>query len=279
MSIKIIIDSSSDISVEEAQKLGVEMLPMQVAFNQKVFYDGVDLLPNDFYKKLEEENVLPKTSQITQYRFEEKISELVDQGHEVIVITISSKLSNTYNNAVLACNEFKDSAYAVDSLNAVSGEKVLCLYALKLIEEGLSVKEIIDKLNEVKHNIVVLAGIDTLEYLKKGGRISSTAAAAGEMLSIKPIISVVNGEIKMVNKAIGQRRAFKMLDQIIATKEINEELPYSFIYSGVDNSNLLKYLSVSAYKDKLDTSIITQIGSTVGTHIGSGAVGLVYFKK
>ena len=279
MATKIIIDSSSDISVSEALKLGVEMLPMQVAFGEEVYYDGVNLLPNDFYEKLTTGNVLPKTSQITPYRFSEKIEEYVNQGHEVIVITISSKLSATYSSAVNACQQFPGKAYVVDSLNATSGERILCLYALRLIEEGYSTKEIVDKLNQIKEKVVVIACVDTLEYLKKGGRISAATAVAGELLSIKPILSVIDGEVKMVGKAVGLRRAYKALDTLINENEIDYDLPYCFIYSGTVDTNLQKYLELSEHKDSFAKKEINQIGSTIGTHVGCGATGILYFKK
>ena len=279
MATKIIIDSSSDISMEEASKLGIEILSMQVAFGEEVYYDGLNLLPDEFYNKLTNNDVLPKTSQITPFRFSEKIEELVKEGHEVIVITISSKLSATYSSALNACQQFPGKAYAVDSLNATSGERVLCLYALKLIEEGYSTKEIVDKLNEIKEKIVVVACVDTLEYLKKGGRISSTTAIAGELLSIKPIIGVVDGEVKMSSKTVGLRRAYKALDLFIDGKEIDFNLPYCFVYSGTDKTNLLNYLEVSSHKNQFTKIDINQIGSTIGTQVGCGAVGIVYFQK
>ena len=279
MATKIIIDSSSDISQKEAQELGVTMLPMQIAFGEEVYYDGLDLLPDDFYCKLALGDVLPKTSQITPFRYEEAIEEIVNGGDEVIVICLSSKLSATYNNAANVCNNFPGKAYAVDSLNATSGERILCLYALDLIKQGLSTKEVVDKLNEMKEKVVVLASIDTLEYLKKGGRISATTALAGELLSIKPLISVIEGEVKMVGKAIGLRRAYVSLDKMIAEANPDYSLPYCFIYSGVVDTNLQKYLELSNLKDQFEKRDIKQIGSTIGTHIGSGATGMVFFKK
>ena len=279
MATKIIIDSSSDISLKEAEELGIIMMPMQIAFGEDVYFDGVNLTPNDFYYKLTLGNVLPKTSQITPFRYEEAIEEIVNNGDEVIVICLSSKLSATYNNAVSVCNNFPGKAYAVDSLNATSGERILCLYALELIKQGLSTKEVVDKLIEMREKVVVLASIDTLEYLKKGGRISAATAIAGELLSIKPIISVIDGEVKMISKAIGLRRAYQVLDKLIGEYEIDYDLPYCFIYSGVVDTNLQKYLEVSTLKDRFIKKEIKQIGSTIGTHIGCGATGMVFFKK
>ena len=192
MGIKIIVDSASDISLEDAKKLGIEMLSIAVTFEDKEYYDGIDLLPNDFYEKLVRSKKLPKTSQITPFRFEDKIEKLINQGDEVIVITLSSKLSNTYTNAMMACEKFKGKAFAIDSLSVAAGERLLCLYALELINKGLLINEIVDRLNEVKNKITIIAALDTLTYLKKGGRISATTAFAGELLSIKPIVSVID---------------------------------------------------------------------------------------
>ena len=173
MGIKIIIDSSSDITLSEAKELGIEVIPMTVSFGNEVYYDGVDLSTNDFYDRLVNNCELPKTSQITPFRFEDKIKKIVNEGYEVLVITMSSKLSNTYNSAVMACEKFKGKAYTVDSMSAVAGERLLCLYALDLIKRGYNLEEIVKELNIIKEKIVIVAAIDTLDYLKKGGRISA----------------------------------------------------------------------------------------------------------
>lgn len=282
MSIKVVIDSASDISKEEAKNLGIEVLPLPVTFGNEVYYDGEDLFPNEFFKKLMNSKELPKTSQITPYRFEEKIKEVVNEGNEVIIITISSKLSNTYNSAALACQNFEGKAYAVDSLSATIGERLLCMHALKLIKEGKNIKDIVDELNSIKEKITIFALVDTLEYLKKGGRISSATAFAGELLSIKPIISVIDGEVKMIATARGNKKANKVVNEFVIKKGgINFEMPYGLVYSGIDDNNLQKYINESNYLWKDQTNEIPThiIGSTIGTHVGPGAVGIAFFAK
>ncbi len=280
MPIKIVIDSASDISKEEGVKMGVEVIPMIVSFDKDEYYDGVDLMPKQFYEKLIESDVLPKTSQITPYRFIEVFERLVQEGNEVICITLSSKLSNTYNSAVLASVEFDGKVKVVDSLNAAVGERLLCELAVRFVEEGLSSEKIVEELNIMKHKINLIAVVDTLEYLKKGGRISKTVAFAGELLAIKPVVSVVDGEVKVIGKARGSKNAKNLLNQIIVEKGgINFDFPYGAVYSGLSSLMLEKYIEDQRfvwepYTDKVPMYIV---GSTIGTHVGPGVLGVAFF--
>ena len=282
MPIKIVIDSASDISKEEALNLGVELIPMIVSFEKEEYYDGVDLLPKEFYEKLIESDVLPKTSQITPYRFTEVFERLVKEGNDVIVITLSSKLSNTYNSAVLASSEFDGKVLVVDSLNAAVGERLLCELALKLVEKGLNASEIVDELNDKKHKINLIAVVDTLEYLKKGGRISKTVAFAGELLAIKPVVAVVDGEVKVIGKARGSKNAKNLLNQTIMQKGgINFDLPYGTVYSGLSPLMLEKYIEDHRSVWEAHTSKVPMyiVGSTIGTHVGPGVLGVAFFEN
>ena len=205
MAIRILIDSAADIGKAEAEKMNVIMLPMIISFGAEDYYDGVNLSPKQFYEKLIESDTLPKTSQVTPYRFEEAFKKYTENGDELIVITISSKLSGTYEGAKQAAENFKDKVYVVDSMNAAIGERLLCEYALRLIEQGKTAKEIVAILEEEKSKINVMAVLGTLEYLRKGGRISAAVAFAGEVLSLKPVVAVVDGEVKLVGKALGSK--------------------------------------------------------------------------
>ena len=280
MAIKIVIDSSSDISKEEASKLGIEVIPMIVSFDKEEFYDGDNLLPHQFYEKLIESDVLPKTSQITPFRFVEVFERLVKEGNDVIVITLSSKLSNTYKSAVLASMEFDGKVKVVDSLNAAVGERLLCELALKYVEEGMEFDKIVEQLDIMKHKINLIAVVDTLEYLKKGGRISKTVAFAGELLAIKPVISVVDGEVKVIGKARGSKNAKNLLNQLIMEKGgIDFSLPYGAVYSGLSSLMLEKYVEDHRFvwephTDKVPMHIV---GSTIGTHVGPGVLGVAFF--
>ncbi|MBR6072411.1 MAG: DegV family protein [Acholeplasmatales bacterium] len=280
--IKILIDSASDISQEEASKYGIEVIPLIVNFGDEQFLDGVNLTPKQFYEKLIETDTLPKTSQITPFRFEETYERLVSEGYDVIVITLSSKLSNTYNSALLASQEFENKVYVIDSLTVTAGERILCEYALKLIKDGLEIKEIVDKLNKVKERIRLIAVVDTLEYLKKGGRISKTVAFAGELLNIKPVISIENGEVKLVGKARGSKKANNLLNEIINQKgEIDFKLPYTTVYSGLSDIMLKKYIEdqKNLWESSANIIPIYTVGSTIGTHVGPGAIGVAFFSK
>lgn len=281
MSVKILIDSGSDITEREATYLGVNLIPIEVSFGDEEYLDGVNLTAENFYDKLTTSKSLPKTSQINPYRFHEEFTKALFDNSEIVVITLSSKISGTYNSALEAAKSFNDKVYVVDSLNACTGQKLLCLYALNLVKQGLSAKQIKEELDKVKLNIKLFAVIDTLEYLKKGGRISSASATIGTMLSIKPIISVTDGEVKVVGKAIGQKKSYSMLTSFIEKNgEIDNSKPAGFIYSGTNT------LSLEAYKSTIP-QIIRQfhniedhpLGCTIGTHIGPGAVGIAYFKK
>ncbi len=280
MSVKIIVDSASDISKTEAEALGLIMLPMIVSFKGEDYFDGETLLPKQFYEKLIESDSLPKTSQISPFRFEEAYEDVVKGGDECVVITISSKLSGTYLSAKQAAENFKDKVFVVDSLNACVGERLLVQYALRLKEEGLSASEIAEKLNEQKGRINVMAMLDTLEYLKKGGRISSAVALVGEMLSLKPVIAVADGEVKMIGKARGSKNGNNLLNSLVERRGgIDFSMPYGVVYSGLNNDVLKKYLRDSAKLYNEDTSVIPEyiIGCTIGTHVGPNAIGVAFF--
>lgn len=201
----------------------------------------------------------------------------------MIVITISSKLSSTYESAIRAKEKFKDNVFVIDSLNACIGERLLCQLALILINENKkSAKEIVDELNIMKTKIRVLALLDTLEYLRKGGRISSLVAFAGEMLSIKPVVAIIEGKVKLVGKARGSKNGKNLLNKLVnESGGIDFSLPYGTVYSGLDNSLLKKYVkdSSSLYQEHTNDIPSYQIGSTIGTHVGPGAIGVAFFEK
>lgn len=281
MAIKILIDSASDISVKEAQELGVELLPMQITFGNDEYYDGVDLLPNQFFDKLVNSKELPKTSQINPFRFKEIYKKLTNEGYEVLVITLSSKLSNTYNNALQASEKYQDKIFVLDSLSACAGERLLCEYALRLIEEGKSIKEIYKELLEKRNKVQIFAVIDTLEYLKKGGRISAFTSFAGELLNIKPVISLINGEVKLIGKTRGTKNAYKFLNEKIKASNMDLHLPNTTIYSGNDDSMIKKYINdnLELWNNQIENVRIHALGSTIGTHIGPDALGVAFFEK
>ncbi|MDE7329702.1 MAG: DegV family protein [Clostridia bacterium] len=280
--IKILADSASDFTLSEAEELGLELNPIQVRFDDEEYLDGVTITKRQFFEKLIESATLPQTSQINEKRWEEKFEEMTKSVDEVIAITISSKLSGTYQSAARASKKFAGKVFAVDSMNASIGERILCLYALNLVKSGISAGEIVKELNAVKTKIQVLAALDTLKYLKKGGRISSVTAFTGELLSIKPVIAIIGGEVKLAGKAVGSKKSNNLLVQLVnKCGGIDFKMPFVVGYSGFNDDCLQKYLkdSEALWKGETDTVPVSMIGSTIGTHIGPGAVAVAFFAK
>lgn len=278
--IKILIDSASDININEAKAMGIEILPMQIRFGADEYLDGIELYGKAFFEKLIESDELPQTSMINEMRFNEKFKEMTADGSELLVITISSKLSGTFAAACHSAQSFNGKVKVIDSLNASVGERLLCQLAIKLVSEGKSLSQIADILDNEKRKIKVLAVLSTLEYLKKGGRISTATAVAGKILSIKPVIGVVDGEIKLVGKAIGSKKSNNLLTQLIGESGgINFSMPYGVIYSGLSDEYLKKYMqdSETLWKNHTDNIPSYILGSAVGTHIGPDGIGVAFF--
>ena len=280
MAIKIVVDSASDITKAEAQKIGITMIPMIISFGGEDFFDGEDITQKEFYEKLMESKEFPKTTQITPYRFEEVFQDLTAHGDQVIAITISSKLSGTYESAVAAAQKFGGNVLVVDSYTAAAGERLLVLYAQRLIKEGLAAQEVVQKLDQEKHKICIMAMVNTLEYLKKGGRISGAAAMLGTALALKPTVAIVDGEVKNIGKSIGVKRAQAfMLDAIKSKGGIRFDMPHCAIWSGTDDAEISQFVKKTPMLCQNGAMPIHILGSTIGTHVGPGAMGLAFFRN
>lgn len=279
MKTRIIVDSTSDLIPEIKER--VDIVPLTVHFGAEEYIDGVTIDHKTFYEKLAESDVLPTTSQATPHSFAKVFEEVKEKGEEAVVITISSKLSGTCQSAMIAANDY-DNIYVVDSGSATVGGGILTEYALNLAEEGLSAKEIAEKLEEVKQKIVIVALVDTLEYLKRGGRVSKTVAFAGTVLNIKPVISVIDGEIHMLGKARGSKQGNNLLVQEIEKAGgVDFTKPVLLGFTGISDALLLKYIEDSRYiwEGGLEKIRYTTIGSVIGTHAGPGAIAVAFFKK
>ena len=279
MAVKFIIDSASDVLPGECKKLGAVHVPLTVRFGDKEFADAVDLSHKKFYKMLtsgKEEH--PTTSQIGPAAWAEVMEEVTRDGDTAVVITISSRLSGTYQSACIAAEDFEGKVYVVDSMTATIGERLLLLYGVRLAADGMDAAAIKDRLDAVKDRIRIYGRIDTLEYLKKGGRISAASAVVGTMLNIKPLIAVQDGVVQNVAKARGAKLADKQLRELIAKSGgIDFSKPMCAAYSGLEDDNLKTFLSEST--DMLcgsDVPIAT-VGCVIGAHVGPGAVAMAYF--
>ena len=277
MSIQIITDSASDIPRQA--RADVTVLPMTITFNETEYKDGVDLSHQEFYERLIESSELPTTSQIPPFQFAEAIRQALSEGKEVIVITLSAKLSGTYQSACIAASEFDQGVYVVDSENVTVGEHALVEYALRLKEQGMDAASIVEKLNADKKHIRLIALLDTLEYLKKGGRIGKAAAFAGGVLSIKPVIAIEEGEVTILGKARGSKQGNNFLAQKIQACGVDFQKPYFLGYTGLSDTLLQKYIEDSRelWKDRAENLAISSVGGTIGTHAGPGAIAVAFF--
>lgn len=279
MKTRIIVDSTTDLMPEYKER--VYTVPLTVRFGDEEYIDGITIDHKAFYQKLVETDILPTTSQATPAAFVQQLEAAKAANEAAVIITLSSKLSGTYQSAEIAAQDY-DNVYVVDSASGAVGGGILTELALKYLDEGADAAEIAERLNEDKKKIVIVALVDTLEYLKKGGRISKTVAFAGALLNIKPVLSVVDGEINMLGKARGSKMGNNLLVQEIEKAGgIDFSKPVLLGYTGLSDALLLKYIEDSRFlwENELDSLRCTTIGSVIGTHAGPGAIAVAFFKK
>lgn len=280
MSVKIIVDSTADLTPEVARQ--VKTVPLTIHFREKQYVSGVDIDSKKFYEILVESDVLPTTSQPTPYAFSQVFQEVVDAGDTAVCLTVSSKLSGTYQSASIAAEEFPGKIFVVDTLTVAIGGGILAEYALQLANSGMEAEELARELLAQRQKVRVLALVDTLEYLKKGGRISSTVAFAGGLLNIKPVISVTDGEVKMMGKARGSKQGNNLLVQEIQKSGgVDFTKPLMLGYTGLSDALLQKYIADSAalWEGQVETLPVSIVSSVVGTHVGPGAVAVAFFAR
>lgn len=287
MPVRIITDSASDLTQEDIAALGnprLTVLPLSVTFGETTYLDGVNLNHRRFYELLVEGDDLPMTGQVNPYAFEEAISEARNASEEVVVITLSSKLSGTNGSALTAAANFDEGVYVVDSKSVTVGERILVDYALRLVGEGLGAADIACALEQAREDIHVVGLLDTLEFLRRGGRIPASAAALGKLLSIKPVITITDGVVELLGKARGSKNGRNLLmQQVEAAGGIDFSMPIELAYAGLDDALLRKYVEDSRHiwegHVELDNLPVHTVGATIGTHVGPGAIALAFFKR
>lgn len=279
MSVRIIIDSTADMM--PAVRARCLVVPLTVHFGEEEYIDGITINHKQFYEKLVETDVMPSTSQANPEAFAKVYEQVRAAGDSAVVLALASKLSGTCQSAVIAASDYEE-IFVVDSESAAIGSGILAEYALKLADEGMSAGEIASRLNEQKNRIHVIAMVDTLEYLWKGGRLSKTAAVAGGILNIKPVLAIQEGEIRVLGKARGSKQANNLLKtEIEKAGGVDFDMPVLLGYTGLSNALLMKYIEDSkdiweGSRAELNSTII---GSVIGTHAGPGAVAVAFFRK
>ena len=280
MNVRIVVDSTADVTDEIRAKLSV--VPLAVHFGEQEYVDGITINHKQFYEMLVETDVLPTTSQPSPEAFAQVFRQAQEAGEQVVALTVSSKLSGTCQSAMIAAADFPDSVWVVDTKTVAIGCGILAELAVRLKEEGLSAEEIVARLEEERDNIRVIALLDTLEYLKKGGRISKTVAFAGGLLSIKPVVTIQDGEIHILGKARGSKQGNNLLvTEIQKAGGVDFTKPLMLGYTGLSDALLEKYVldSGALWDGHGDCIQSTPIGSVIGTHAGPGAIAVAFFKQ
>lgn len=279
MSVQILVDSTVDLPQRCLDK--VRVVPLTIRFGEEEFVDGVTITKQRFYERLVESDQLPTTSQATPAAFAGVFEEVARAGDSAVVLTISSKLSGTYQSACLAAEAYPN-IFVVDTQTAAIGSGILAEYALTCAAGGMPAEALAQHLREKRDDVCLVALLDTLEYLKRGGRISKTVAFAGGLLNIKPVITVQDGEVVLIGKARGSRQGNNLLvEKIRAAGGIDFGMPILLGYTGLSDACLRKYVedSRNLWQEGVRELESTLICSVIGTHVGPGVVGAAFFKK
>lgn len=278
--IKIVTDSTSDIDVNSASQLQVDIVPLKVIMNGKEYKDRIDLQPNQFYEFLTQSEILPTTSQPSPQDFLEIYQSAKESGDDVIVITLSSQLSGTYQSACIAKELAEyESIHIIDSCNATQGLRIIIEKAVQLRNEGYTIEEIVSKIEEYKTRVRIFGIVDTLEYLYKGGRLSKTTATMGTLLKFKPIVGLKNGSLELFSKARGTQKAIPKIIEIIKENgEMDIHEPVSIGYTG-SNHNLDKFETILQEEFHFSQPLHGIVGPVIGTHAGPEAKLIAYVVK
>ncbi len=268
---RIVTDSSAEISQKQAAELGIEVLPLTIIFGTEQFRDGIDMMPEEFYKRLVSSSEFPHTAQLGYEELTSLFKDAKEKGDEVLIMPISSALSGTYEWTVRAARDVGyEKVHVYDGKCTTFMLEMLVKEAVKLRERP--VEEVISALDDLRSRMRLYAALDTLEYLKRGGRISKVAATVGGMLKIKPVITVTeDGKIRLIHKSIGMNAALRYISELYSSDKKDANYAVRTIYC-MDDSNCLKLRGLVG-ETPLPPENICPI---IGTHIGPSAAGIVY---
>ena len=275
--IKIITDSTLDLPADLVREKGIELLPLLINFGEESYLDGVEINTHDMLERIEKENILPTTAQVTPSRFEETFKKYLDEGYKIVTLTLSSEMSGTYQSACIAKNMLEsDDIVVIDSRNVTSGLGVLVLKACEFRDNGDNIFEIEEKIKNLIPKVKSSLSFESLENLVRGGRLSKTAGTIGSVLGLRLILEVKDGQMAVKDKVRGSKKALKKVisdfengnvdfdSPIVIDEILNEE-----IYEG-----LKKY-----FEEKNIEYIHGIVGCTVGIHSGTKACGVFFIEK
>ncbi len=279
--VRIVTDSAADFEPWELEKMDIKAVPLSVIFGETEYKENIDITKERFFELLKSEKVMPHTSQPSPQDYLDLIEEARENDDDIIIITISSGLSGTYQS-VVATKELAgyEKCYVIDSLNGTGGERMSVEYAVRLRDEGKTAKEIVEKVSAIRERVVLYTVMDTLEYLHRGGRISSTVYKIGSIAHIKPIMHVSReGKAEIPAKAMGTSKGIDFVVKHVEKDMPDEDFPFYIMFTenrknGEILRERLEKIGVFVPEER-----IIPVGAVVGTHIGPGACAVVYIGK
>lgn len=277
----IMTDSTSDLSKTHLDKRHIVSVPLYVNFSDEIYRDGIDLTTEELYKKVEEKGTLPTISAVSPGDFIKIFQKYTDLDYDIIYIGIGSKISGTFQSALIAKDEVNpEKIHLIDSLNLSSGIGLLVLKACDFRDKGYSAKQIEEEVTKLIPLVRSQFAISTLDYLHKGGRASGTAKLMGTILGIKPIIKVIDGKLDVYKKPAGKmsRALDIMLNDFFAEID-NLDLDYVFVTHSLANKQAVYMMDKVKEKVKIKHLIEGQAGCVIGTHCGAGTIGILYIVK
>lgn len=280
MGIRIVIDSTSDVTDEIIKKYNIKMVPLTVNFENESFLDKVELNSKQFFEKLETAEKLPTTTLVSPGTFMEVFSDILLEGDKVLGLFLASEFSGTYDSACMAKNMIgSDDIYIIDSRSVCLGAFALILEAIELVQQNKDIEEIVKELEALREKVVAVAALDTLKYLEKGGRLSKGQAVVGTLLNVKPIIEIKDGKINVIEKIRGKNKAVKWFDEWIAKNNYDLSNKTVLLFHGKAYEQLKMLREAIEDKYKIKNIIEQEIGAVIGTHSGPGVLGIGFVNK
>ncbi len=281
MGIRIVIDSTSDVTDEIIEKYNIKMVPLTVNFENESFLDKIELSSKEFFEKLEVAEKLPTTTLVSPGAFVEAFSEILEEGDQVLGLFIASELSGTYDSACMAKNMIgrEEDIHIIDTRNACLGAFALILEAIELVEQNKTIYDIVEELERTKEKVVAVAAVDTLKYLEKGGRLSKGQAVVGSLLNIKPIIEIKDGKILVIEKIRGKNKTIKWFDEWIEKNNYDLSDKTVLLFHGRSYEQLQLLRKEIEKKYKIKNIIEQEVGAVIGTHSGPGVLGIGFLNK
>ena len=285
---KIISDGSCDFSTEEVKKFNIDVIPFYITFDQENFVkEGVDISKEDYFNKLKsEKNLYPKTSQPNPNDYIEECRPHLEAGDDILIITVSSKLSGSYNSARIATDILIEdypgrTIKIIDSLNACIGQGLILREIIKMRDAGFSLEKTTEIATEILQTTRIYFTLDSLEYLKRGGRVGPTTALVGGILGLRPILQLEQGEVTQLDNVRGKKKAMKLIEEGIveAIKDEKDNINFSIGHISSEKEAVNFKSNIESNLNFTIANPITEVGATIGTHTGPGAIAFAYCKK